>query len=513
MRTTKRVMINVATRWLATLTQGVLGLFVVRFLLEQLGQEGYGLTALMGVLVSFAALADLGLGGALSRHLAAQLATGNQERYNELASTAFTFYLAVGSALAVACGVFAPAIAAAFNPPPSLMDAAVFLVRWYAAPAVLLSLVSPAYWGVLASANRFDIGNWIAIGTNIVRTAALLAVLGLTTAPLLGWSAVSLFSQALSLGLTAWAAYHVRPGLRVTLRYARVRALSILFSTSTYLFALQLTNLLSVKADPFILTTFLGPAAVALYAPAATLITTVRPLVTTLVDQLHPLATVFHESGDREKLLMILVRGTKYTLLLGVGACVMLASFAGPITSIWLGRALGSRSSVTAQVLILFVAVELLAYAAGSQWAVLLGMNRLKFLTWTQLPLAVANVVASAALVGLTRLGVVGVVIPTLVIALIRRPLIIVHAARLCGVPVCRYLREAYLRPTVVLVLLTGAAVTVRLFAKPSTLGALLGWGGLLGVLFAALCWWAGLNPDDRDSILNTVGLRSPTAS
>ncbi len=510
MRTTRRVMINVATRWLATLVQGGLGLFVVRFLLGELGQEGYGLTALMGVVVSFAAVADLGLGGALSRHLAAQLATGDQDRFNELASTAFTFYLAVGSALAVACGVFAPSIAAALNVPALLTDTAVFLLRWYAAPAVLLSLVLAAYWGVIASANRFDIVNWIAIGTSILRAAGLLGVLGLTGAGLRGWAAVCLLSQSLSLGLTAWAAYHARPGLRVQIRYVSTRAFSTLFSTSVYLFALQLANLLSVNADPLILTVFLGPAAVALYTPAVTLVSAVRPLVTTLVDQLHPLATVFHESGDAKSVLEILVRGTKYTLLLGVGATVMIAVFAGPFTSIWLGRTLGPQSSVTAQVLILWAAVELLAYAAGSQWAVLLGMNRLKFLTWTQLPLAFINVVASALLVGFTPIGVVGVVIPTLFIALVRRPVIIIHAARLCGVPVRLYLRKAYLRPAVVLALLAGAAVAVRLLAKPASPASLLAWGGALGVLFAALSWWVGLGPGDRASIRQTIGRGSP---
>lgn len=501
MQTTRRVLVNAVTRWLATLIQGALGVFLVRFLLAQLGQEGYGLTALMAAVVSFAMIADLGLGGALARHLAAQLATGDQARFDELASTALAFYLAVGSTLALLCAMFAHPITRALNVPPALMSAGVFLVRWYAAPAILLAFVSPVYLGIVTSANRFDLANWIAIGTSIFRTASLFAILSLTTAGLYGWAAGTLFSQGLTLALTAWAAYRVHPGVQVRVRCARPSSLATLFSTGAYLFALHLANLLSVNADPLILTTFIGPSAVALYTPAVTLTAAVRPLVNTLADQLHPLTTSYYERGNKQNLQVVLVRGTKYTFLLGVGACVMLGVFAEPIMRLWLESFLGTQYLVTAQVLVFWAAIDLLSYASGSQWAVLLGMNRLRFLVLTQLPFAVLNVIASAALVRFTGLGVLGVVIPTLVIGAIRRPIIIVHAARLCGVPVGHYLREAYLRPTVVLALLTGAAVSVRLLAKPSSLLPLLAWGSGLGLLFAALFWWVGLHKPERATL------------
>jgi len=492
---------------MATLTQGVLGVFLVRFLLSQLGQEGYGVTALMATVVSFAMVADLGLGGALARHLAAQLATGDQARFDELASTALAFYLTVGSALALLCAMFAHPIARALNVPTALMPAGVFLVRWYAAPAILLSFVSPVYLGIVTSANRFDLTNSIAIGTSILRTVSLFAILGLTTAGLYGWAAGTLFSQGLTLGLTAWAAYRAHPGVQVRLRYARPSALATLFSTGAYLFALQLTNLLSVNADPLILTTFLGPSAVALYTPAVTLTAAVRPLVNTLADQLHPLTTSYYERGNRQNLQVVLVRGTKYTFLLGVGACVMLGVFAEPIMRLWLESSLGTQYVVTAQVLVFWAVIDLLSYASGSQWAVLLGMNRLRFLVLTQLPFAVLNVIASAALVRFTGLGVLGVVIPTLVIGAIRRPIIIVHAARLCDIPVRDYVRQAYLRPTVVLALLTSAALGVRAFARPESVGALAIWGVALGVLFAILCWLIGFDRTDRGALRNLFAL------
>lgn len=496
--TPRRVLVNAMTRWMAVLVQGVLGVFLVRFLLAQLGQDGYGLTALMSAIVTIATVADLGLGGALGRHLAALLALRDKDRFNELTSTAFLFYLLVGSALSVACGLFAPQIARFINTPTLLMAQAIFLLRGYAAPALLISFITPVYLGVVSSTNRFDLLNWISAGVGVIRAASLVLILSLTSMGLQGWAGAMLFAQVLNLALTAWTAYRICPWLRVMPQLATRTAFSVLCSTGVYLFALQLSNLLSVKADPVILTTFLGPAAVALYSPAVTLVGAVRPLVTTLADQLHPLATTYHVTGDRRNLREVLVRGTKFTLLLGVGACVMLGVFAEPIARIWLAESLGSQYILTAQVLVLWTVVDLLSYAAGSQWAVLLGANRLKFLTWTQLPFAVLNVGVSAALVGFTGLGVLGVVIPTLVIALVRRPIIVVHVAHVCGVSVSDYLREAYLRPGIILVMLTGVAVGVRFLANPSSLLALLGWGSLLILCFLGLCWGVGFTKAEK---------------
>jgi hypothetical protein len=189
----------------------------------------------------------------------------------------------------------------------------------------------------------------------------------------------------------------------------------------------------------------------------------------------------------------------------------MLGVFAKPIVHLWVGASLGPDYLVTAQVLAFWVAIDLLAYSAGSQWAVLLGGNHLRFLVWTQLPLAILNVVFSAVLVSSTRLGVVGVVIPTLVIGLIRRPIIIVHTARYCGLSVGHYLRSAYLRPAIVLTILAGAALGVNLVVGPTSAVALLLCGSALGILFVALCWLVGLDAVDRIAvreIVSSVGAR-----
>ena len=500
MQVSQRIAWNAVTNWAAMLVSAAVGLVLVPFLLGCLGKEGYGLAAIAGVVVSFTAAADLGLRGALSRHLAEQVALKNTRRFNELASTALVLYLTIGTALATACVLAAEPLARAFRVSPALLPEAVFLVRWYSSVSILLSFLSPLFGAVVISNNRFDLRNYILTGTGLMRGAFLFAVLGLTDTGLYGWAVVGIAATALEVALMVIAARRLWPAMELRVRHLRWSAAKALASLGVSLFTLQWTGLLAVQSDPIVLTAFLGPAAVALYQPALTAVGSVRPLVSTLADQLHPLATGLHVTGRRKELQQVLLRGTRYTLLMGVGVCTLLAVLAKPMMRLWLGGRLGEDYAVTAQVLVAWVVVDLFTYAAGSQWPVLLGMNRLRFLLWTQLPLAVLNLLVSIVLVGYTRLGVVGVVIPTAVIGILRRPIVAVYVAWVCGLTARRYFLESYLRPIAVLTMLTAAAFGLRWAIGPASWLSLGACATALGVSWAGLAWGVGLTRTDRQA-------------
>jgi len=501
----QRIAWNAVTNWVAMVVHAAVGLVLVPFLLGRLGTEGYGLAAIAGVVLSFTAMADLGLRAALSRHLAEQVALNNTRRFNELASTALVLYLTIGTALATACVLAAEPLARALRVSDALLPDAVFLVRWYSSVSILLSFLSPLFAAVVISNNRFDLRNYIMTGTGLLRGAFLFAVLGLTDTGLYGWAVVGIAATALQVGLLVIAARRLWPTMEMRLRHVRWDAAKVLASLGGSLFVLQWTNTLSVQSDPIVLTAFLGPSAVALYAPALAVAGSVRPVVQTLTQQLHPLATGLHATGQRERLQAILLRGTRYTLLMGVCACVLLGVFAGPIIQVWLGRRLGPEYLVTVQVLVAWVIVDLFNYAAGSQWPVLVGMRRLRFLLWMELSLGILNLLSSIVLVGYTSLGVVGVVIPTVVIGILRRPIVAVYVARVCGLTAGRYFLESYLRPIAVLTMLTAAAFGLRWAIGPASWISLGACAAALGVAWAGLAWGFGLTSADRASFRRLV--------
>jgi O-antigen/teichoic acid export membrane protein len=500
LNTSSRIIWNACSKWLATLANAGMSLLLVPFLLSKLGKEGFGLSALVGVIVSLSAVADMGLQAALSRQLAAALAENNRRKFGELYASALSVFLTAGLLCAGACALFAPELARLFHVSKSLMEPAIWVVRYYGSATILLSLVKPAYTAVLASHNRFDLFNHAETGLSLARGASLLLVLTLTASGLYGWAAANLACSCGELIVIRHLARRVHPRLVLAPRFVRLGAMASLFSLGGYFFIVKLIGMLGVHADPLILTSFLGPAAVALYRPPGLLASLGRSIVLAMTWQLHPLATHYHVRGETHSLQQVLLRGTRLTLLIGIPVCVFLIVFAAPITTAWLGKQLQENCPTAAWLLVLFASSELCDYAGGSQSPVLIGMNRLRFVVLLNLPLAAVNLLGSILLVGYTPLGVIGVLVPTVTVFAIRRIVETIYVARATRVGVWRYLKESYLRPFAVLIGLSGVAVILRLtWAQPS-ISRLAECGVATAIVWAGLTWALGFTAEDRGS-------------
>lgn len=501
MRISNRIFINAASSWLAQSCRGILGLVLVPFLLGHLGREGYGLIGLMGAIVAFSGLADFGLRDAMSRELAEQIARKNQRRFDELVSTGAAAYLVIGLLLAAGLVIAAPWVANVLRVSERHRAEALFLIRWYAGGEVLLTFVRPVFSSVIAAYNRHAAANRVHMLMSLARSVLIIVLLALTPAGLYGYTVVVLAALCVEIVLLAREARRIGGRLVIRPWDCTREALRSLVGISKYIFPLRVSSYISVQANPIILTSFFGPGAVALYSPASALSALAQPVVSTLANQLTPLATAYHSVGQKAALRQLLVRGTKYTLMMGIPVCVVLGVFAEPIMRVWLGGRLGEDCLIVAAVLVWSVVSDLFAYAGGTQFPVFFAMRKLKFLVWTQLPLAAVDVIASALLVKYTSLGVVGVVIPSAVIGIIRRPFVAAYISRACGLRPMQYLRRSYVGPAAMLAMLAALAWMLRRVLPQDSLAALLGAAAAVGVLALPCGWWLALNVRERASV------------
>lgn len=489
-------------------------MFLLPFLVGELGKDGYGIVALVGVLIGFSELVDLGLRAALSRTLAVHVAVKNYRRYNEVASTAMLIYLSLGVFLGGLVVVLAPQIARAFNVPAALWDQALFLLRVYGSTSMVLSFVNPVFNSTIVSNNRFDIRNGIGIVDVILTAALLFPILSVTHAGLMAYALISAGILVAMTLVRAWAAWHIWPAMRISPVYVRRDAFGELFSLGGKMFIFNLMRFISVRSDPIVISYFFSPAGVTLYTPGMSLPMMAEQVIGGFRNQLDTLATRYHSIGHKERLHALLVRGTKYTFLMGIATCVMLGVFADPIMRVWMGGKLGDDYHVAAWFMVGWSLVYLGNYAGGTQWAVLIGMNRLGFATKLSTVSGIINILASVFLAGFTPLGPLGVIVPTVVMQYIMRPIIAVHTARVAGLPVREYFRQAYAQPLWVLLVLSAVAVGLRLTVNPQTLVPLLACAAMVVLAWIPLCWWVGFDKEDKkrfggiaDGIRRKIGL------
>jgi O-antigen/teichoic acid export membrane protein len=502
MKTSRQVTWNAVTKWVATLSNAGIELLIIPFLIVHLGKEGYGLAGIAAGIISLTTIADLGLRGSLTRQLTEAHSQNNIEKFNQFLSSALMIYSAAGLFLAGCFMAMAPILARAFKVPEEFMPQGIFLIRVYASSAFCITLVRTCFCGVLASQHRYDLINHVNAGTGIVKGGLLFVVLGLTNTGLYGWASSVLFSLLLAILITYILARKVYPQFSIGLRYVRTSAVGELLSLGLYFFFINLIGILGEQSQPIIVTVFLGPAAVALYRPAKGLSGMGRMFVLAMAWQLHPLTTKYYVAGEMENLRSVLIRGTRYSLLMGIPIFIFLSIFAEPITFVWLGKQLGDSYRLTAWMLAIFALTELFAYAGGCQGATMIGMKRLRFPLLLNLPLAIGSLAASVFLVGYTSLGVLGVAIPTLAVFMIRLIFETIYVAHITGVGLGRYVKESYLRPLLLLILLIPMAVGLRIFLEPRTVLSLILCAGLVSVFWMIFCWLIGFNRFDRKEFI-----------
>lgn len=505
MSVVKQIIRNTFSGWLAVGIRGALALIIVPFLLIQLGKEGFGLIGLLGVIVSMAAIADLGLRSALGRELAEQLARDDRQAFSELASTALVLYLCIACVLGLVGWVLAPWVVEVLKVSQSLQEDAVKMIRIYGTLSILFSFITPVFSAALSSYHRFDVVNSVQIMGGILSSAAFLVFIPVIENPLYGWVGIMLITEATVLILTIVFFRKFCGEVKISTHFLNRKRLVPLFHLGGYIYVIQLANMFSSTANPLFLSAFLGPVGVALYQPASKLSAMFNPIVMTLTEQLYPLTTKFHTTDDREKLQQTFCLGAKYTLLLGSLVSVCIFIFSEPLARLWLFDSLGTDYVIVARVMQAFAIVDLITYASGTQWPILLGMRKLEFLSVLLVMTAILSIIVSIYFVGFTSAGVVGVLYGTIVGRFIKVILITSYVVRLVEIRMIEYIQQSIIGPAWSLFFsgMAGWVLTLNFLSNSWIELLMMVLGTALVWVFC--CWFIGLNPIERYHILTAI--------
>lgn len=516
MRVTDRIAWNAVVKWTEGLIAALVAFYAVRVLWQSLDLDSIAATELAERVVAFSLVAQLGLRYALGRHLAEKFARAQPDQASILFSTALVVYGLVACALTLLFYVAAPFLVQhLFHLSPAAQPQAIALVRYFAGPFATVSLFEPAFGAVLVANHRFDQLSYAHVLEVVLRGAGIVVVVGWLGGGVYGWAAVMFFGAFAATVATFVFARWTAPQLAISPRLFRRDALVDLYTLGGLTFVRENVSLIGQRTDPFVISGLLGGAVLPFYTPGLKLVSAVGPLLMAIIAQLAPMATGYFATGKQAMVQEVLIRGTRFGVLLGVVSSVTMSCFATPIINVWLGDEMSpAEVQVAATVLVLWSMANLLLFIGSAQWPVLLGMNRVKFAVWLMFWLAVLNLLLSIALVWLMRRAdwglycVTGVIVPTILVGLVEKAIITVHTARTCGLGVRQYLQQAYLWPLVLLLLFAPLAWGIRWALNPQTLVQLLLAMAATGVVYLILCWLVALDSVDRHRLWGIVQRR-----
>lgn len=398
---------NVSTRYLAYVIDAGIGLVMLPFNLAHLGKPMYGLWMLTASITASFALLDLGYGGAMVRFIARYRALRDSSGLNEILSTLFVVYSAIGLITFALALLISFHLGNIFRVGPEQAVTARYLLIIISS-YVALRCVFAVYGGVVVGFQWYHLNNIASIAMSLV-VAAVNVVVVLAGFGLIGLVASTTLVRVLFLLAYRQNAHRVFPAIRIDPRAfsrARLREIS---GFSIYMLLLDCGNKLNYSADTMVIGAFMGTAAVALWTPAQRLTELLSRLTNQLNDALFPIVVDSHASERTEQLRTAFIQGTRLSLAIALPLAGGVALLARPLIRLWVGPSF----TETGTVLQILAAIVVLKVATATANTILQGAGEHERLTLYVGLTGVANLALSIALV--KPLGLVGVALGTVI--------------------------------------------------------------------------------------------------
>jgi len=428
----KRIARNISTQWLLIGAQLVISVLMTPFLVRRLGDDGYGIIALISGLVGYHGILYFGLGAAVVKYVAEHHAKDDRQALDETVSTIFTIYLGIGTLWLLLSLALLKPLPWLFNLHPGQVgDArAMLLMMGF---ALFVHFPGSVYGGVVMGLERFDVLNRYNFTLLVVRNlATFLAVSRYPSVVLVGViNMVTLLAEPV---VAAVFARRLLPELKITVRaFSRARAKQ-LFTFSTQSFLFTLSEKLINYTDEFVISQARGPGAVTHYVIPLRLVDYARDGLDKATLVLMPGVSATAAKGDMATLQNVWRFGNKAVMCLVAPVCLVFLAWGHHVLTLWLDHTYADRGYPV----LLWLALAFVVQVAGRGIArpIFEGLGELTVPARITVVEGVTNLVLSVIFVR-THLGVAGVAMATFIPAAISGVLVMPWF-------VCRRLRVSF---------------------------------------------------------------------
>jgi O-antigen/teichoic acid export membrane protein len=441
-----RALKNVASSWGGLAVNIAVGFFLSPFILHHLGDDAFGLWILIFSLTGYYGIFDFGIRSSLVRYVSKFQATGDKDQLARLINTSLFTYSCLGLLLAVPTVLGSFYVDRIFHnhiPASFLRDARILFLM--VGSSLALGFPLGISGGILEGLQRFYLMNWTNIVTTLVRAVLIIYVLRHG----LGLLSVALITVSLPLITSAVRAAIAQRLLAIPYgwKYVDRESLRQVANYGSVTFMIIVAARLRFKTDAVIIGTFLSAAAITHFSIGARLVDYAGEVVSSLAQIFTPMSSHFHATGDDAQLRKIFVSGNRACALVMFPMTVALVVMGKSVIEAWMGH-----RYVSSYIILLIVLIPSTFYQAQSTSnRMLFGMSLHKPLAYVVLMEGIANVILSIVLI--RPLGIVGdaigTAIPLLCTSLFFLPR---HMCRQLGIPVRKFLVEAYFYPVVLCV-------------------------------------------------------------
>src|SRR6266850_2844311 len=287
----------------------VAGILTTPYILTTLGAHRYGTLVVLLAYAEVFGLLELGLHATLVKYLAESLAQERNTDLNHYFGTSLSLYLGGGVLISLLVYLSAPFILVTLTRYDVYDADALALPFLLATMNLVLRFITQPFAATPIARQRFDVVIFINIGTEFLRIAGTILVLGL------GYSLTAVLFVTLLGSVTGACANIVAttrlvPSLRLRPTFSRPH-FSAIFNFSKYILIANLSGRVLHSLDKLLLAQFVPVRSLAFYAVAYNLGQRLWVTVGPVTTAVFPAATMIAAAEQRDKLSRLYVRSSK----------------------------------------------------------------------------------------------------------------------------------------------------------------------------------------------------------
>lgn len=400
------------TRVSQTVISISIGFIMMPFLVTNLGDDWYGVWAIVGSLVATYHLLDFGFASAVTRNVSHALAKNDNHLANVVINTSLAIYTFIAFiALCITAILFY--FSSVFTDDPARVEIFSILIL-LAGISVSLELPFNSFAGIAGAKLKFHHVAYVRTFTNVLGALLNVAVIKLGYG-IIAIAVVSFIVARISNILYFIICKRAFKEIRFSSKLVQKSKAKELFNYSVWSFLISVAYNLRNKVDVFVIGAYLSATVVTHYYIAVRLVEYLVTFLYQATNMFVPVFTKYIANGQKDKLEENLILAIKINAVFGITAAFALVFISHEFVTLWMG-AQYTDAIVVLQVLLV---AKIIGFINNPMNSVMYATSKHKWVAMLDSTEVAINLALSVLLV--TEFGMLGVAIATLIPILLFR--------------------------------------------------------------------------------------------
>lgn len=493
---------NILANWGGFLFAAGVNFFLSPFVVSNLGNVSYGIWTLLGSLVGYLGLLDLGVRGAVTRYVAKFHSNEDHLEATRITSSALAIFSITGFlAIMLACllAIFVPDF---FKIPSELVTAA-RVVLILSGVNIAISMVSGVYGGIISALQQYEYANMVEIAVGVVRVIAIVLALN-EGFGLIALAVIQLGVSSLRGFVNYLLSRRFYPQLRATFFECRRRHIKTITNFSIFSSILHASGRIILFTDAVVIGAFHPIGMVTFFTIAANLKEYARSPISGISTTLTPWTSALEAKNQLHEVERVLLTTARIATLVALPILLTFMLRGSSFIGLWMGAEYALPSGEVLWILSLG-----LWFAVAYQVVVstMLGISKHKGLVPAFVIEAICNI--GLSVVWTQSYGIVGVawgtVVPQLVASLLFMPW---YVRRVLGTSILKFYFTVWIRSAIAMIPFSLGSLFIEEFWQASNLIVYFTQVVVVLPLAAVGVWAVGLTDSEKSRLRPTELLK-----